>query len=124
MTKEQRQAVRLKARLTTTLKFLNADVEQRALTQNIGGGGICVVTEASEAVVSPGTPLEVDVTLPDHPTPIRFLAAVAWSRPVAPSSPSGSRLAIEVGLRIVSMDARDRQRMAQYAELHALPPGA
>lgn len=119
MGKERRQSIRLSTRLSATFKDLSTGAVQRALTKDISGSGVCLVTEE---MLEAGTPLAIEVTLPDRDAPIKFLADVVWSMPMIDPQQPSSHPPAETGLRFVSIDPKDRTLIMQYAQLHALPP--
>ena len=124
MGKEQRQSLRAHSRLTASIKLHPTGEVGTALTKDISGSGVCLLTEQPIEV---GTPVEVEVTLPDSEKPVRFLGQVMWSRAVGgadqrqPPAPGQPPMAAETGLRFVSVDPKDRTLLVQYAMLNALP---
>ena len=120
MQQERRKFTRLRSRLTTTFKVLATGKILRALTRDIGGIGVCLLTEDP---IEPGTPLEVEIKLPDVPAPITFAGEVVWSKPVASSTQSYiGELTAETGVKFVDIDPKARLLILQYAALNALPP--
>ena len=119
MTNEQRRFIRVNSRLTTFVKLQETGRVERALTKNLGGGGVCFVTED---VLEIGTPLEVEVKLPDRDRPIAFQGVVAWSQLVAGPDQNPRRPTIETGVRFLSIDPKDRATLVQYATLNAVAP--
>ena len=111
---EHRRSVRLRTRLTTIFKNLTTGRVQRALTKDVSGHGACLVTDDR---LEAGTPLEVEIKLPDHPVPVRCLAEVVWST---------SRLDVqgqaETGIKFVSIGSKDHAHIMQWARFNALPP--
>ncbi len=104
--------------MSTTFKDLNSGKAHRALTKDIGGNGVCLVTEDEMAT---GTPLAVQITLPDRPAPIAFLGDVVWSILLMEASQYSARPPVETGIRFVSIDPKDRALIKQFARLNALP---
>ena len=115
---ERRRSVRLRTRLTTVYKNLTTGRVQRALTKDVGGHGACLVTDD---LIEAGTPLEIEIKLPDHPQPVTFLAEVVWSAFKLEAGSSGQPKA-ETGIKFVSVDPKDHARIMQYARFNALPP--
>jgi len=117
MSEEHRKFVRLRSRLTTILTLPSTGQAQRALTRDVGEIGVCVVAEAP---YEPGTPMAVEMKLPDYPSPVKFLAQVMWCK-LTGRGRKGQRSMAEIGLRFVSIDPKARSLITQYAKLNALP---
>ncbi|OGX28907.1 MAG: hypothetical protein A3B78_01885 [Omnitrophica WOR_2 bacterium RIFCSPHIGHO2_02_FULL_67_20] len=115
---ERRRSVRLRTRLTTVFKSLTTGRVQRALTKDVSGHGACLVTDD---LLEVGTPLEVEIKLPDHPTPVTCLAEVAWSTFRVDAQGPGKPKA-ETGIKFLSIDPKEHARIMQYARFNALPP--
>ena len=114
---ERRQFVRLDMRLMVSYAIVGANRRGKSLTKNVGGGGIRLIAEQPLEV---GTRLEIILSVPDRPEPIRCLGEVVWSAPVAPAR-SGQLLSeTEVGIRFLELDSKDRALIMQYAMLY--PP--
>ena len=120
MGEEHRRFIRVTSRLNATFKIVKTGRVARALTKDIGTGGICFVTAD---ILEPGTVVEVEMKLPDSEAPVRFLGEVAWSRPIGHAKsyedPTG-----ETGVKFVSIDPKDRALIMHYATLNAPPSGS
>ena len=119
MDQERRRFIRVAARLLTFVRTRDTGKTVRVLTKDIGGGGICFVSEErfdTDEIV------EVEMTLPDRGQPIAFLAAVAWRRPVAEAGKSPRRTSWEIGVKFLSIGPKEQALMVQYAALNAGPP--
>ena len=115
---ERRRSVRLRTRLNTVYKNLTTGRVQRALTKDVSGHGACLVTED---LLEAGTPLEIEIKLPDRAAPVTFLAEVVWSGfQLEGGVQTGSRA--EAGIRFVSIDSKDHALVMQFARFNALPP--
>lgn len=115
---ERRRSVRLRPRLTTIYKNLSTGRVRRALTKDVSGHGACLVTED---LLEAGTPLEIEIKLPDRASPVTFLAEVVWSGfQVDAAGRIGSRA--EAGVKFVSIDPKDHTLVMQFARFNALPP--
>ena len=115
---ERRRSVRLRTRLTTIYKNLSTGRVQRALTKDVSGHGACLVTDD---LLEAGTPLEIEIKLPDRATPVTLLAEVVWSGfQLEASGQTGSRA--EAGIKFVSIDPKDHALVMQFARFNALPP--
>ena len=121
MTDDKRQFIRLKTRLMTFYKVLETGKVWRALTQNIGGGGVCFI---AEQLLKPGEALELEIKLPDRQQPITFSAEVVWSQPVQGESSTFRMQEAETGVRFVAIHPKDRALIMQYAAMNALPPSS
>ena len=115
---ELRRSIRLRTRLTTIFKNLTTGRVQRALTKDVSGHGACLVTDD---LLEEGTPLEVEIKLPDHPVPVVCLAEVVWSV-FQPETQGGRTSKAETGIRFVKVDSKEHARIMQYARFNALPP--
>ena len=121
MGEEQRKYIRIQLRLTTFVKFLDTGKVRRALTKDLSAAGICFVAEEP---IPKGTPLGIELQLPDRQTPIQCLVEVVWCKPVSESSPGSHAPASEVGVKFVSIDPKERALILQYATMNALPPSS
>ena len=118
MGEEQRRFIRIHSRLMTFIKFPDTGKVRRALTRDVSAGGICLVTEE---LLKPGTPLEVELKLPDRDSPIRFTAEVMWSKPVGEPHKSYENPTAETGVRFVTIDPNDQKQLMLYAKVNAPP---
>jgi len=116
MQKERRQSPRVRLRLTTTFKLLRTGKVLRALTKNVGAGGLCLITDE---LLEPGSPLELEVHLPDRPAPVRCVGEVVWSRPIESTARSYEQPA-ETGVKFTSIDPADRSSIMQFAAMNAM----
>ena len=98
--------------------FLPTDSHQFIMGSSRSGKGVCLVTEG---VVELGTPLAVEIWLPDREKPIAFLGDVVRSVPVGTPRPGAKTPTAETGIRFVSIDPKDRALIIQFARLNALP---
>ena len=119
MGRERRQSIRLGLQLPTTLKDLQTAAVEQALTKDISGHGMCLLTHTTR---TPGTRLSVEIKLPDLKTPVTFDTEVVWSRPLAEPPQRASPHQAETGVRFVRIDPKDRTLIMLYARLHTLPP--
>ena len=120
MSEERRQFIRIPSRLTTVFKNLKTGKVRRALTKDIGGGGICLITEE---LLEPGTELEIEFTLPDRPAPVLCRGEVLWSRPAGAPKKSYQSPTGESGVKLTQIDPKDQTAVAQYIKFNA-PPSA
>lgn len=120
MRTDRRRILRVDTRLTTFLTDPTSGKVRRALTRNIGAGGLCVVTEEAMEL---GTAVRVEVKLPDREQPVACEAVVIWSQSVADSS-GGRQVEVESGLQFVSINPKDRTMLQYYAKLNPPPPAS
>jgi hypothetical protein len=118
--RDRRQVVRLQTKLVTFVKRLATGKVKRVLTKDIGGIGICIV---SDERYEPETVLEVELKLPDNTQPITFKGVVVWSRVVEEPKQSYKPLVAEAGIKFTEIDAKQRALIMQYAVLNAMPRG-
>ncbi len=121
MESERREFSRLQERLITFIKIPETGKVHRALTRNLGGFGICVVTEETFA---PGASLELELHLPDRKAPLTFTGEVAWSEPIndAAQRQGLSDATREIGIKYVKIDPKDMVFLKQHIAMN-LPPG-
>ncbi len=115
---ERRRFIRAPMRLTTFYTIVGSGKTRRALTKDISGGGLRLITET---LLEPAAQLKIEMTLPDDPTPITFDAQVAWSRPVDLQHPSAGNPTAETGITIVKINSKAHTLLKQYAALNAPP---
>jgi len=115
---DRRQFVRLKTKLVTFVKRPDTGKVKRVLTKDIGGIGICVVSDERD---EPDTPLEVELKLPDSEQPITFKGLVVWSRVVEEPKQSYKPLVVETGIKFAEINPKQRALIMQYAVLNAMP---
>ena len=115
---ERRQFIRLRSRLVTFIKHVDTGKVERVLTKDIGGVGVCFI---SHKALPPGTPLEVEIKLPDFERPITFTASVVWSRVTEPAKKSYQFPTVEIGVTFAVIGQKQRSLIMQYAALNALP---
>jgi len=118
MDAERRRLKRAPTRLMALVKVLSTGKARRALTKDVSGVGISFITDEA---LAPGTQLEVEMQLPDHPHPIRFTAEVMWLRSVKDPKHLYESLSMETGVKFVSITPQDQQRLKQYGMLNAPP---
>ena len=115
---ERRQFVRLDTRLEASCTTLPGGKVQRIVTKDISGGGVCVFTDQ---VLSPGTQLQVAMTLPGREEPINFIAQVVWSEPYEVIGKSERRRAVETGVRFIEISPKDQAAIMQHVILSLQP---
>ncbi len=119
MSEERRRSIRANARLTTIVKNLDTKRVWRALTKDVGGVGVCVVTDESLEL---GTKLELEIRLPDRDEPITFTGEVVWSREVGGPRKSYEAPIREVGVKFVEIQPKDQRLLQQYVLMNPSPP--
>ena len=117
MAKEQRRTPRVSTRLTALVTARANDKVYRALTADVGAGGLRVVLDDP---LERGTVLELDIKLPDRSEPIVCQGVVIWGRPVA----EGHGQAVDTGIQFISIEPKDRTALVHYAKLIPLPPSS
>ena len=119
MQEERRRVIRVNMKLITFIKVLETGKVQRSLTKDLSGVGLRLVTEQP---LSPGTPLEVEMKLPDREGPLTFTAEVVWSKPISEQRKSYEAPTAETGVKFVNVDPKILALIKQYAALNAPPP--
>ena len=119
MTDERREYVRVREKLVTFVKQSATGKVHRALTRDLGGVGICLVT--NEPLAS-GAPLELELKLPGYDRMIPFTGMVAWSKVMeGPPKPYAEPMR-EIGIKFVEIAPKDLALIKQYAAMNAVPP--
>ena len=113
---ERRRSIRAGMRLLTFVKFPQSGKVQRALTRDIGGGGICLATEGN---LEPGSTVELEIKLPDRDQSIFCSAEVVWCKQMQESKKSYESPTVETGLKFVKIDPQDQVLIVRYARLNA-----
>ena len=112
---ERRQFVRLDTRLDASYTVLATGVASRTQTKNVGGGGICLITDE---VFAPGTRLQFVLKLPDVEQSVRFVGEVVWSEPYEIIGKTERRRAVEAGVRFVEISPADREAVMRHVILN------
>ena len=115
---ERRRFVRLDTTLPVTYRVLPSSTAQVVTTKDIGGGGICMFLTQRLSV---GTPLEIEVRLPNRPTPVCFTGEVAWCEEYEVVGKTERNRAIQAGVKFVYFNPKDQEAIMQYVIL-SLPP--
>lgn len=118
---ERRQFVRLDTRLEISYAVLPTEKAKRALTKDIGGGGICLFAEKP---LPAGTRLQVAMTLPGREEPVNFTAEVVWCEQYEVIGKGEHRRAVELGVRFMEIAPQDRDAIMQHVILSLKPPTA
>jgi c-di-GMP-binding flagellar brake protein YcgR len=115
MMKERRQFVRLDARLPITYRLLPSSDLQASSTKDIGGGGIRL--SVSEPL-TPGTPLEVTIKLPNREESITVTGVVVWCEQSDVVDKTQQARSVEAGVKFVYMNPEDQQAIMQHVSAH------
>ncbi len=111
---ERRQFVRVDSRCQVTYTTL-AGIRQGGVTKNISVGGVCFSTAE---LLTPGTRLQVAMTLPPREQPVRFVGEVAWSEQYQVADGTPGQLPVDVGIRFIEIAQADRDAVTQYVAQH------
>lgn len=111
MMEERRRFVRLGARVEAAYTVLPAGTAQRAPTSDLGGGGLCVVTEQP---IPPGTQLQVALTLPGREPPVNALAEVVWNEQHDVIGKADHRRSAANGVRYVEIAPGDQEALTAF----------
>ena len=115
---ERRQYTRLSSRLTVVFTVGANLKQQRALTRDIGGAGVCLVTEKRLRL---GSILQAELKLPDRDLPVAFVARVVWNRSSFEGRRSYQDPKAEIGVTFVKIQDEDRAALVHFARMNALP---
>lgn len=117
---ERRRFVRLPAHLSATYTVLGSRPHRASLTRNAGGGGIGFFTDAK---LTKGLVLQVDVKFPTRPRPVTFTAEVVWSGKLILERGGEAPRAFETGVRFLDIAPDDQTFIVQYS-VSGLPPAS
>lgn len=119
MDERDRKFVRAGTRLNLSYTIAGTKKLGKALTMDVGGGG---VRFTAEHPLAQGDRLEIALRLPEREEPIRFVAEVVWSRTskVRTDKTLGA-MGSEVGVRIVEIDPKERALLMQYTSIFGFP---
>jgi len=110
---EKRRFIRLDSEFEVVFRLIDADHDQilTALTRNVSGGGLALLTEQKLKV---GTALALDLELKGRSERLHFTAAVVWSDPILKD---GLELdsQFESGLRFMEIKPEDKEFIIQKA---------
>ena len=115
---ERRRGIRTSTQLVALVKHLATGKVRRWLTKNLSGVGVCLVADES---LERGTRLEVEVTLPDYPTPLAVMGEVVWLMTVQPAHKSYEVPKVELGVRFIDPPQKTQSLLDAYARMTALP---
>lgn len=118
---ERRKFVRLDTRLDVDYVVLPSGTVKRALTKDVGGGGICLFLDR---VAHPGTQLQVAIRLPGREQPVHFTGEVVWCEPYEVIGKEQRQRAIEAGVQFVEISPLDREAVMQHVILSLKPPAS
>lgn len=117
MADERRRFLRASSRLVTWITLPATGRVLRVLTLDVSAGGARFMTDRAIEV---GTPLAIEIKLPDREAPIACTAEVVRSAPMKDLTDE-SRMAAETAVRFVQIDPRDHADLAFYVKIN-LPP--
>ena len=116
---ERRHFVRLDTRLEVNYTRLPSTEQQRSVTKDIGGGGICFF---ANEVLKAGDQLQVSMKLPERDQAVNFTGEVVWSEQYETIGKAERKRAIEVGIRFLEIAPKDREAVMQHIILTVQPP--
>ena len=115
---ERRRFVRLDTYLDVTYNVLPGSPAHYSVMKDVGAGGFCLVTEN---VLKAGTRLQIALKLPEREQPVACLGEVAWSEGYEISTKTGTRRAVETGVRFVEITPEDREALMRHVILKLQP---
>ena len=119
MTQERRRGARSTTRLIAIVKNLTTGKVHRWLTKNVSEIGLCLLTDEA---IERGTRLEVELKLPDFPSPLLMIADVVWLMVVEAPAKSYEEPRVEVGVKFMDFAPQMKALLHQYAAVTAPPP--
>ena len=117
MRSERRRFLRAASRLITWMTLPETGRVIRVLTLDVSAGGARFMTDRAIEV---GTPLAIEIKMPDREATIRCTAEVVRSGPM-PDLTDESRTAAETAVKFVQIDPRDHAELTFYVKIN-LPP--
>ena len=116
---ERREFTRVRERVMTFVKDPTTGKVHRALTRDLGGVGIRVVTEET---FNPGALLELELQMPDRKTPLVFTGEVVWNERIKDARQQGlSATTREIGIKYVKIDPKDQLFIRQHIAMNTPP---
>ena len=119
MSQERRKGVRSSTQFIAIVKHLTTGKVRRWLTKNVSEIGLCLLTDEA---IERGTRLEVELKLPDFPSPLLMIAEVMWTMVVEAPRKSYEDPKVEVGVKFVDLAPKTQALLHQYAAMTAVPP--
>lgn len=114
---ERRKFIRLNQTLTVTYKIVDAPCTHTELTKDISQQGLCIKTHT---IIDNNTMVEIRLKLQDGVGPVKFLGIVMWSQPVSVFEIASEQPFAETGIRIVSIDEKDRKHLMKLIQSNSL----
>ncbi len=118
MGQERRRGVRSTTKLIAFVKNPTTGKVKRWLTKDVSGFGLCLLADES---LERGTHLEVELKLPDYPSPIVTTAEVIWVMTVEAPRRSFDAPKVELGITFVDLPPKVQALLNQYAVMTAPP---
>ena len=118
MMEEHRRFVRLDTRLDISYTVLPDAESARAVTTNIGGGGICLFAHST---LKPGERLKVSMKLPGCEKPVNFIGEVVWCEEYEVIGKDERKRSVEIGVKFIEIAPQDQDAVMQYVILSVQP---
>ncbi len=105
---EKRKFVRLEFPIEVTYRIsANPSIEDKSISKNISGGGIRIILKEK---LLPGSPLELEINVPDTDVPISALGETVWQEEMV----MGREVCYESGVKFVKISPEDRDKITHY----------
>ena len=118
MSQENRRNIRSPVRLMAFVKNMKTSKVRRWLTKNISGTGVCLI---ADELLQRGERLELEVKLPDFPSPLVMAAEVVWTATANAAAKSHETSSVEIGILFIDPPAKIQSILNQYAAMNAPP---
>ncbi len=115
---ERRAFVRLDTRLPIAYRVVPSTATKKSVTKDVGGSGVCLFLDEP---LKPGTPLHVEIQLPEQAQPVTFEGEVVWCEEYEVIGKTHRERAVEAGLKVTQMHPRDRQALLNHVILGLKP---
>lgn len=108
--KERRKYVRLQATVQVNYKIIGKPGAVEVFSKNISAGGLCVVADKE---LSPDTPLQLEIKIPDLKAPIQAIGRVVWQNDIG-TGDAKSIGQFETGIEFTGISDFDRFNINRY----------
>lgn len=113
MEKERRKFKRFDAYMSVKYQIPGQEILKGiSLSKDLSREGLKINSQSSIKV---GTPVELEINIPDDPKPVHTTGTVVWTR-----QSEGRNQGYDQGVRFVMMDPVDKFRVLDYAYNHWL----
>ncbi len=102
---ERRTTKRVTACYPMSYRVLGMGKPLHSMSKDISGTGVCMLTEAH---ISPGCVLQIEITVPNRPRPIHTIGRVVWCEPLVRAELPRSPRLYETGSHLLDISPEDQ----------------